>query len=311
MARSKFYYREIQMKNVEGKVAFSTGGASGAGLGMAKVFVHHGMKVIIADIRQDHLDQAMSSFHGDSNVHAIRLDVTDREAFAQAANEAEHVFGNVHLLCNNAGVNLFVPIEDCAYNDLDWIMGVNFGGVVNGIATFVPRIRKHGQGGHIVNTASMAAYLPAPIAGIYTASKFAVRGLSEALRLSLFQYNIGVSVFCPGLINSSIYESEKNRPQTLASPEISTKNQLFMDRLPEVHKFGMTPEEVGEKVLAGIQRNDLYIFSHPEFREELKEIFDETLDALPNEDAPVARAAFEQGRRENLKILKTAANKIG
>jgi NAD(P)-dependent dehydrogenase (short-subunit alcohol dehydrogenase family) len=299
------------MKNVEGKVAFITGGASGAGFGMAQVFLKAGMKVIIADIRQDNLNRAMSYFGQNPNIEAVQLDVTDREAFAKAADKAERVFGRVHILCNNAGVNLFVPIEECTYNDLDWIMGVNFGGVVNGIVTFVPRLRRHGEGGHIVNTASMAAYLPAPIAGIYTASKFAVRGLSEALRLSLFQYNIGVSVFCPGLINSSIYESEKIRPQNLASPEISAKNQLFMDKLPEVHKFGMTPEEVGNKVLAGILGNDLYIFSHPEFKEELKEIFDETLNALPEEAAPAARVAFEQGRREGLKNLKTAANKIG
>jgi NAD(P)-dependent dehydrogenase (short-subunit alcohol dehydrogenase family) len=299
------------MKNVEGKVAFITGGASGAGFGMAQVFLKAGMKVVIADVRQDNLNRAMSYFGSNPNVEAMQLDVTNREAFAKAADKAEQVFGKVHILCNNAGVNLFVPIEECTYNDLDWIMGVNFGGVVNGIVTFVPRIRRHGEGGHIVNTASMAAYLPAPIAGIYTASKFAVRGLSEALRLSLFQYNIGVSVFCPGLINSSIYESEKIRPQNLASPEISAKNQIFMDKLLEVHKFGMTPEEVGEKVLAGICRNDLYIFSHPEFKEELKEIFDETLAALPEEDAPAARVEFEQGRREGLKNLKTAANKIG
>jgi NADP-dependent 3-hydroxy acid dehydrogenase YdfG len=298
------------MENVEGKVAFITGGASGAGFGMAQTFVKNGMKAVIADIRQDNLDRAMSVFRHNPNVHAVRLDVTDREAFARAANEAEKVFGNVHILCNNAGVNLFVPIEECTYNDLDWIMSVNFGGVVNGVVTFVPRIRKHGEGGHIVNTASMAAYLPAPIAGIYTASKFAVRGLSEALRLSLFQYNIGVSVFCPGLINSSIYESEKIRPQNLASPEIAAKNQIFMDALPEVHKFGMAPQEVGEKVLVGIRKNDLYIFSHPEFKEELKEIFDEVLNALPEEDAPLKRAEFERTRRENLKDLKTAANKI-
>ena len=299
------------MKNVEGKVAFITGGASGAGFGMAQIFLKAGMKVVIADVRQDNLNRAMSYFGSNPNIEAVQLDVTDREAFAKAADKAEQVFGKVHILCNNAGVNLFVPIEECTYNDLDWIMGVNFGGVVNGIVTFVPRIRRHGEGGHIVNTASMAAYLPSPIAGIYTASKFAVRGLSEALRLSLFQYNIGVSVFCPGLINSSIYESEKIRPRNLASPEISAKNQIFMDKLPEVHKFGMTPEEVGEKVLAGICRNNLYIFSHPEFKEELKEIFDETLNALPEEDAPAARVKFEQGRREGLKNLKTAANKIG
>jgi NAD(P)-dependent dehydrogenase (short-subunit alcohol dehydrogenase family) len=299
------------MKNVEGKVAFITGGASGAGFGMAQVFLGAGMKVIIADIRQDNLNRAMSYFGQNPNIEAVQLDVTDREAFARAADKAEQVFGKVHILCNNAGVNLFVPIEECTYNDLDWIMGVNFGGVVNGIVTFVPRIRKHGEGGHIVNTASMAAFLPSGDAGMYTAAKFGVLGLSEALRLSLYRYNIGVSVFCPGLINSTIYESEKIRPQRFASPEIAAKNQLVMNRLPELHKLGMAPEEVGQKVLEGVRRNSLYIFSHPEFKEELKEIFDEVLDAIPEEDAPAPRMQFERTRRESLKNHKTAANKIG
>jgi NAD(P)-dependent dehydrogenase (short-subunit alcohol dehydrogenase family) len=299
------------MKNVEGKVAFITGGASGAGFGMAQAFLQSGMKVVIADIRPDSLDKAMSYFRGNPNIHAVDLDVTNREAFARAADEAERVFGKVHIVCNNAGVNLFVPIEECTYNDLDWIMGVNFGGVLNGVMTFTPRIRKHGEGGHIVNTASMAAYLPSPLAGIYTASKFAVRGLSESLRLSLYQYNIGVSVFCPGLINSGIYESEKMRPQSLPSPENTAKNQSFMEKLVEVHQYGMTPIEIGQKVLAGIRRNDMYIFSHPEFREELQEIFDETLAALPVEATPPERGKFEEGRRNGIKNLKVEANKIG
>jgi NAD(P)-dependent dehydrogenase (short-subunit alcohol dehydrogenase family) len=299
------------MKNIEGKVAFITGGANGAGFGMAKVFSKNGMKVIIADIRQDSLGNAMTHFRNDPNVHPVQLDVTDREGFARAADEAERVFGKVHILCNNAGINLFVPIEECTYNDWDWVMGVNFGGVVNGIQTFVPRIRKHGEGGHIINTASMAAFLPSAAAGIYTASKYGVRGLSEALRLSLYRYNIGVSVFCPGLINSMIYESEKTRPQQFASPENTAKNQETMNLLPEIHKAGMDPEEVGEKVLAGIRRNDLYIFSHPEFKDELTEIFDEVLHALPEEEVPEKRMAFEKTRRERLKKAKAEANKIG
>jgi len=299
------------MKNVEGKTAFVTGGANGAGFGMAQAFLKNGMKVVIADIRQDSLDRAMAYFGNNPSVHAIRLDVTDREAFARAADEAEKVFGKVHMVCNNAGINLFVPIEECTYNDWDWVMGVNFGGVVNGIQTFVPRLRKHGEGGHIVNTASMAAFLPSAAAGIYTASKFAVRGLSEALRFSLYQYNIGVSVFCPGLINSVIYESEKVRPQRFESQENTAKSQKTMDILPQIHKEGMTPEEVGEKVLAGIRKNSLYIFSHPEFKEELKEIFDEALDSLPEEEAPAARLAFEKMRRESLKKAREEANKIG
>jgi len=299
------------MKQVEGKVAFITGAASGAGFGMAQVFAKNGMKVVLADIRQDSLDRAMAHFGNNPNVHAIRLDVSDRAAFARAADEAEKVFGKVHVVCNNAGVNLFVPMEECTYNDWDWLMGVNFWGVVHGIQTFIPRIRKHGEGGHIVNTASMAAFLPSAAAGIYTASKYAVRGLSEALRLTLYQYNIGVSVFCPGLINSSIYESEKVRPSNLASPENTAKSQKTMDILPAVHKLGMSPEEVGEKVLAGIRRNDMYIFSHPEFKEEMQEIFDEILAALPNEEAPEARLAFEKTRRDSLKQAKIEANKIG
>jgi NAD(P)-dependent dehydrogenase (short-subunit alcohol dehydrogenase family) len=296
---------------VEGKVAFITGGANGAGLGMAKVFSRNGIKVVIADIRQDSIDRAMAGFNNNPDVHAIRLDVTDREAFARAADETERVFGKVHIVCNNAGINLFVPMEECTYNDWDWVMGVNFGGVVNGIQTFVPRIRRHGEGGHIVNTASMAAFVPAGLAGIYTAAKFAVRGLTEALRLSLYPYNIGVSVFCPGLINSAIYESEKIRPKQLASPDNTAKNQKFMDVLPEIHKFGMEPEEVGEKVLAGIRRNNLYIFSHPEFKEELQEIFDEALNSLPADEVPADRAAFEKSRREGVKKAREEANKIG
>jgi NAD(P)-dependent dehydrogenase (short-subunit alcohol dehydrogenase family) len=299
------------MKNVEGKVAFITGGANGAGFGMAQAFLKNGMKVVIADVRQDSIDRAMAYFRNAPDVHAIRLDVTDREAFARAADETERVFGKVHIVCNNAGINLFVPIEECTYNDWDWLMGVNFGGVVNGVHTFVPRLRKHGEGGHIVNTASMAAFLPSAAAGIYTASKFAVRGLSEALRFSLYQYNIGVSVFCPGLINSVIYESEKVRPLRFESRENTAKSQKTMDVLPKIHQEGMSPEEVGQKVLAGIRRNSLYIFSHPEFKEELKEIFDEALNSLPEEEAPAGRLAFEKMRREGLKKAREEANKIG
>jgi NAD(P)-dependent dehydrogenase (short-subunit alcohol dehydrogenase family) len=298
------------MKNVEGKVAFITGGANGAGFGMAQAFTKNGMKVVIADIRQDSLDRAMAYFKNTPGVHAIRLDVTDREAFARAADEAEKVFGNVHVVCNNAGINLFVPIEECTYNDWDWVMGVNFGGVVNGIQTFIPRLRRHGEGGHIVNTASMAAFLPSPQAGIYSASKFGVRGLSESLRFSLYKYNIGVSVFCPGLINSSIFESEKVRPEKFSSPENTAKSQKTMDILPALHKKGMEPAEVGEKVLAGIRRNALYIFSHPEFEEELREIFDEAIDSLPDEEAPAARLEFEKSRRDGLKKAREEANKI-
>ena len=135
------------MKIVEGKTAFITGGASGVGFGMAQVFAEAGMKVVIADIRQDHLDEAMAHFKAtNAAVHPIKLDVTDRAAFARAADETEEVFGKVHLVCNNAGINLFNDMAEASYEDWDWVLGVNLGGVVNGVHTFVDRIKMHGEG---------------------------------------------------------------------------------------------------------------------------------------------------------------------
>jgi NAD(P)-dependent dehydrogenase (short-subunit alcohol dehydrogenase family) len=287
------------MKDVEGKVAFITGGASGIGLGMAKVFAGAGMKVVIADIRQDHLNEAMAHFSNTNlRVHPIKLDVTDRAAMSAAADEAERVYGNVHVVCNNAGINLFAPMDECTYEDWDWVIGVNLGGVINGVRTFVPRIKAHGEGGQIVNTASMASFITGPGAGIYTASKFAVRGLSESLRWNLAPHNIGVSVLCPGLVNSAIYESDRVRPKNL-SQNVGPVDQAFMSRLADIHKVGMDPVEVGEKVLAGIRRNDLHIFPHPEFKDELREIFNEILSALPEGPVDPKRLAFEEFRREN------------
>jgi NAD(P)-dependent dehydrogenase (short-subunit alcohol dehydrogenase family) len=282
------------MRDVAGKVAFITGGGSGVGLGMAKSFVAAGMRVAIADARADHLEEATAELGGD--VHAIQLDVTDRAAFARAADETERALGNVHVLCNNAGINLFNDIADATYQDWDWVLGVNLGGVVNGVVTFVPRIKAHGEGGHVVNTASMGALIAGPGAGIYTTAKFAVHGLSDALRYSLRPHGIGVSMVCPGLVKSKIYESDKLRPAEL-STDVTPADQEFMRILPSVHEAGMPPEEIGEKVLRAITRNDFYVFTHPDHREELREVFDEILAAFPDEPAPADRLAFEQTRR--------------
>lgn len=291
------------MKDVEGKVAFITGGGSGIGLGMAKVFSAAGMKVVIADIREDHLESAVKQV-GKAAVHTVKLDVTDRAAFARAADEAENVFGPVEIVCNNAGINMFAPMELCTYQDWDWILGVNLGGVVNGVQTFVPRLLKHNQGGQIVNTSSMASFITGPSAGIYTTSKFAVRGLSESLRWSLAPRNIGVSVLCPGLVNSAIYESEQIRPPHL-STNVGPIDHAFMEILPKVHKVGMDPVEVGHKVLEGIKRNDLYIFPHPEFRDELREVFDEVLTAMPVGYVDPKRLAFEESRRQRAASVRS------
>ena len=282
------------MRDVEGKVAFITGGGSGVGLGMATAFLGAGMKVAIADIRADHLEEATAALDGD--VLAIRLDVTDREAFARGADEAERALGNVHVLCNNAGINLFNDIADATYQDWDWVLRVNLGGVVNGVVTFVPRMKAHGEGGHVVTTASMAAFIAGPGAGIYTTAKFGVHGLSDALRWSLLPHGIGVSMVCPGLVKSKIYESDLVRPPEL-STDVTPADDEFMRILPGRHEAGMDPDEIGERVLLAIKRNEFYVFTHPDHRDELRGIFDEALAAVPDEPVPADRLAVEEGRR--------------
>jgi NADP-dependent 3-hydroxy acid dehydrogenase YdfG len=140
------------MNGLEGRAFFVTGGASGIGLGMADAFVGAGMNVVIADLRRDHIETALARFGGNERVHALELDVTDRDAFARAADDAERTFGTVHVLCNNAGMGILGPVTVARYDDWDWGLGVLLGGVVNGIQTFLPRMLEHGEGAHIVNT---------------------------------------------------------------------------------------------------------------------------------------------------------------
>ena len=291
------------MQDFNGKVAFITGGGSGVALGQAKVFSQAGARVIIADIREDHLEQAMTYFRRiEAEVHPILLDVTDRAAFADAADEAERVFGPVQLLFNTAGVSIFGPLEKSTYNDYDWQMGVNFGGVVNGIQTFVPRMIEYGKGGHIVNTSSVGGIIAAGPAGIYSASKFAVRGLSEALRSELAKHDIGVSVLCPANVNTNIAESVMTRPQEFSESGYRFDDAV-LDSLRRIYSAGKSPVELAEETLEAVQENRLYIIPYPEVRQVLQDHFDEILAALPPENADPEgvekrRAAMEQYRKE-------------
>ena len=224
------------MDEVAGKTAFVTGGASGIGLGMSEAFVAAGMNVVIADLRPDHLEAALERFAGGGrrqNVHAIELDVTDREGLARAADEAERVFGNVHVLCNNAGMGILGPVTLARYDDWDWGLDVLLGGVVNGIQTFLPRLLAHGEGGHIVNTSSMAGVVPIPGAAIYITAKAAVIGLSEALRSELAGEGIGVSAFCPGPVQTNIREGGRTRPEQYSDSGYTALEQELEQR-PEL-----------------------------------------------------------------------------
>ena len=277
------------MKDVKGKTAFITGGASGIGLGIAKAFYNAGANLVLADIRDDHLKSAEEFFHDPERVLCLKLDVTDREAYAAAAKRAEEKFGKIHMLFNNAGMGVGGPLSKLGFDDWDWGLGVMIGGVINGIQIILPYIRKHGEGGQIVNTASKAALVPVTAFSIYGTAKSAMLGLSESIRGELAPENIGVSAFCPGPVQSNISETGKIRPDKYKKDTglVETEEQLAGR---PVSDLWMSAEECGERVLKGVLNNDLYILTHPEFKKGVEEKFNAILKSFPDEPVNEKRA---------------------
>ncbi len=282
-----------------GKVAFITGAGTGIGFGIARAFSNAGMRLALSYRNEEQRERCTKWFadNGREQPIWIKLDVTDREAFAKAADDVEAHYGKIHVLVNNAGVSVFGPTDEASYADFDWIMGVNFGGVVNGIVSFVPKLKAHGEGGHVVNVSSMAAYLSGPQAGIYTASKFAVRGLTESLRYNLVPYGIGVSLVCPALVATDAGLSALKRPDAFEGSGFAPVDEAELRKFASAFANGMDPLEAGEKIFQGMAENKGLIFTHPEFAEDFKDIYETSLAALPNEEAPPERLEVERLRR--------------
>ena len=253
------------MKDFTGKVAFITGGASGAGLGQAKVYSEAGCKVVIADIRQDHLDEAKAYFkQKKAPFHAIKLDITDRKAYAAAADEVEKVFGSPpQLLFNTAGVNAFGPAEASTFEDFDWILNVDLFGVINGMVTFVPRMIKAGKGGYICTVSSMSGFMAAPTVAPYGAAKAALINLMEAYWLALKPYGIGVSCLCPGGIKTNIAEASYTRPKKLENTGYNT-NDKTIEFMRHHYSFGIDPVELAKILKKGIEDEVLFVLPFPE-----------------------------------------------
>jgi NAD(P)-dependent dehydrogenase (short-subunit alcohol dehydrogenase family) len=289
---------EDVVEDMKDKLAIVTGGASGIGLGIAQALARAGARVIITYRTGKFLDDAMARFSGplEERVHALQLDVTDRSAFSRFADEVEQRFGNIHILCNNAGIGIGTRITDAGYEDWDWGIAVNIGGVVNGIQTILPRIRAHGEEGHVVSTASMGGIFLNAYAGIYNTTKFAVVGMMEALRAELMDKNVGVSVYCPGLVETNLHRTEEARPPEFGAPKLIWTAERLIDFEKRIMSAGMDPVEAGECVLRGIQRSDLYIFSHPEFHAGVKERFDAVLMSLEGdvENVPERRLKAQE-----------------
>lgn len=259
------------MREFKGKTAFITGGASGIGLAMATAFLQEGMQVMLADVEQGALDQALkglSEFGG--GVRGIHCDVADPDSIERAAQATFAAFGKVHVLCNNAGVAAGGGIDTISVDNWRWVVDVNLMGVVYGVRSFLPHIRAHGEGGHIVNTASMAGMINGMGFSPYAATKFAVVAMSEGLLPQLQPLGIGVSVLCPAYVRTRIGESGRNRPERYGRTQPLDPASPAAAMVAEVAKLieaGLDPAEVAQRVLAAIRADQLYIFTHPHMRE--------------------------------------------
>jgi NAD(P)-dependent dehydrogenase (short-subunit alcohol dehydrogenase family) len=250
------------MQDISGKTAIVTGAASGIGLGVATALAENGANVVLADIQKDAVEAAAHTLSGtNKQVLPVRIDVTTEQSVIDALAEAERKFGKLHIACNNAGVPMHgVKLTDVTRADWEFVVGVNVWGVIHGIRHFVPAILKHGEEGHVVNTASVAGVQNrrGTHQGPYSMSKYAVLSLSEALEHELEGSNVGVSVLCPGPISTNIARGARNRPDHMGGSHVrATDEAVLAERLATQ---GVDPKVVGERVVDAIRTKTFYAF---------------------------------------------------
>jgi NAD(P)-dependent dehydrogenase (short-subunit alcohol dehydrogenase family) len=261
------------MRELTGKTAFVTGGAGGIGLALGRAFAEAGMNVMLADIETEALSAAVKSLHNSGpEVRGVICDVADPSSVERAAKASFEAFGNVHVVCNNAGVAAAGGIDNISLDNWRWVLDVNLMGVLYGIRSFLPHIRSHGEGGHIVNTASMAGMVNGMGFSPYSATKFAVVSMSEGLAPQLKPLGIGVSVLCPGFVRTGIAESGRNRPDRYGpTPPLDPASPAaaIVAEIARRLQAGLEPSAVATKVLDAIRNDELYIFTHPEMRDDI------------------------------------------
>jgi len=255
------------VQELRDKVAVVTGGASGIGLAVARRAAAEGMRLVLADIDEPGLKVAVDELaSGGTSVLGVPTDVSDPGAVEALAAQTVSNFGAVHVVHNNAGVGIGGPMWEVTDTDWKWVLGVNLFGVVNGIRAFVPRFIEQGEG-HVVNTASLAGLVSAPLMGPYNASKHAVVTISETLAKDLRMFGatgVGVSVLCPGFVKTGIAESERSRPQWAPPPEESPVTEMLRATFHNLVDNGIDAEPVAEAVIEAVKTNRFYILTHDE-----------------------------------------------
>ena len=270
------------MRDFNGRTAVVTGAASGMGRAFADRFAREGMNVVLADIEAPALDRAVSELRQQGlTATGVVTDVSSLDSVQHLAEEATKTYGNIHLLCNNAGVEGYLegPIWEATAKDWAWTFGVNFWGVVHGVQTFLPLMLAHGEEGHIVNTSSATGLVRG--SNMYGITKHAVRALSETVQAQLQQRQarIGVSVLCPGVVNTRLFEGRRNRPADFKTGATNEASERMRAGWFERAAASTQPAQVADIVLEAIRENRFYILTDHEWDQRIRDFCDGILDA--------------------------------
>lgn len=284
------------MKELEDRVAWITGAASGIGLALAHRFAREKMKLVLVDVEAGPLAEAEAALRAKgATVLAVRTDVSKSDEMAAAAKRALETFGVVHLICNNAGVGGGGgPMWTLSEADWKWALDVNLWGVIHGIRLLLPRLLESGEDGHVVNTASIAGLTSTPFMGPYTATKHAVVAISECLskELELTKAKVGVSVLCPGFVKTNIASSHRNRPSELAQTSVHPAAEKFGTVLNQLVDSGISTDKVADDVLHAVHDSRFYVLTHPEMKPAVEHRMTQILDELTPGIDPMFRALF-------------------
>jgi NAD(P)-dependent dehydrogenase (short-subunit alcohol dehydrogenase family) len=273
------------MKDLKGKVAVITGGASGIGFATAKAMAERGARIVLGDIEAPALEKALGELRAQgATVEGAVCDVGELASVQKLANTAFDSMGAVHVLFNNAGVAVGGPIAEMKHSDWEWIIRVDLWGPIHGVEAFLPRMIKQKQGGHLLFTSSFAGLVPNQGLGPYCVAKYGVVAMAEVLRREVHQHDIGVSVLCPMRVATNIGNSERNRRADFGGPRASPRVQDQTESNPNLAGRVLEVDAVAAEVLDAIFANRLYILPHAESRQFLRRRFeriDRTFDERP------------------------------
>ncbi len=255
------------METLAGRVAVVTGGASGIGLALGRGFAAAGMKVVLGDIEEAALDAAVSDFPAGAEVTGVVVDVSKAADVDKLRDATLDAYGAAHVVCNNAGVSAGGRTWETTLDSWEWVLGVNLMGVVHGIRSFTPLLLEQDEG-HIVNTASMAGLTSPPYMSIYNVTKHGVVTLSETLfgELAIEGSEVGVSVLCPGWVNTRIHEADRNRPGGPLEAAPAIEGVDLREAITTLLASGLDPAAVADMVLDAVLTKRFYILTHPEWK---------------------------------------------